>query len=112
MSGSVWGVAPQGGTHHGSLGDRVLCLVLLPWHSMGCNRKYKSTSRGFVRHFACSCLNEQTPAMSGLEPMKEGMQTMTAKAGCFPALNVAKALTNIIPKVPVLFCVRSGLVYL
>lgn len=79
----MWELAPQVCTHHGSLGDPVLCLVLLHRGSMGCNRKYQNTSYGFARHFACSCLNKQTPATSGLEPMKVGLWTMTAKAGCF-----------------------------
>ena len=50
--------------------------------------------------------------MSGLEPIKEGLQTVTAKTGCFLALKMAKALNNFFPKVPAQFCVRPGLVYI
>lgn len=106
----MWGL--QVCAQHGSLGDPVLCLVLLPRGSMGCNRKYKSTSYGFARYFACSCLNEQTPALSGQGLIKESLQTMTAKAGCFPAYILARSLTNTFPKVPAQFCVRSDLVYI
>lgn len=40
------------------------------------------------------------------------LQTVTAMAGCSAALNMAKALNNILPKVPAQFYVKAGLIYI